>query len=176
MKPPQKIKIQVISLYIDGKSEDEIANMVGLSSDQVQMILSDLNSSESQRILSYLIAIKHGKDGQDAKDYSELIEAKKDLIEMDVQPDDAIPFIVDVVQLSRDTGLGANQFVPAFSIYNKFARSMGIRNYQDLSKRKLQTVLSLQASRSEEKALQDRYRRLTESTVCEDQIDFGVDF
>src|SRR4029077_12576712 len=135
MKPPQEIRNQIISLYIEGKSVDEIMNMAELSTDQVQMVLSNLNSSESQRILSYQIAIKHGKDGQDAKDYSELLEAKKVLVEQGVPPHDAIPFIIDVVQFSRDTGLGANEFVPAFSIYNKFARSMGIRNYQDLSKK-----------------------------------------
>lgn len=175
MRIPHEIRNEAISLYIDGKSEDEMINMAGLSKDQVQEILLDLNSSESQSILSYQIAVKYGKDGKDVKDYSEVLEAKKYLVEQGLPPHDVIPFIVDMVQFSRDTGLGAKQFVPAFRIYNKFARSMGIGNYQDFSRRKLQTILSSEASRREEKALQDRYRALTENTGCEDEIDYGVE-
>jgi hypothetical protein len=140
-------------------------NLMGLSKDQIQNIFSDLDSPEFQNTLSVQIAVKYGKDGQDVKDYSEFLEAKKVLVQQGVLPNCAIPFIIDMAVFCWRTGLGADKFVSAFSIYHKLAWSMSIRNYQDFWKRKFQAGLSLETCRSEEKALQEKYRSLTESTV-----------
>jgi hypothetical protein len=169
MNVPQEIRYQVIGLYIDGKSEDEMINLTGLSKAQIQNFLSNLDSPESQNILSYQIAVKCGKDGQDAKDYSELLNAKKILVQQGVLPNNTIPFVTDIAQFSRRTALGAHKLVTSFSIYHKFAWSMSIKNYQDLRKRKFQTGLSLESFMREEKALQEKYRSLTQSTVRKDK-------
>ena len=57
MQVPKEIRSQVISLYIQGRSEQEIRDTVGLSQDQVNVILSDLSSPEYQNALSYQLAV-----------------------------------------------------------------------------------------------------------------------
>lgn len=57
MNVPQEIRYQVISQYIEGKSVEEMTNIVGLSKDQVHNILLCPDSPESQRILSYHITV-----------------------------------------------------------------------------------------------------------------------
>ena len=176
MNVPQEIRSQVIALYIDGKSEEEMINLTGLSKDQIQNILSDLDSPESQNILSYQIAVKYGNDGQDAKDYSEILDAKKILVQQGILSNNIIPFVIDIGQFSQRTALGADKLVTSFHIYHKFAWSMGIRNYQDLRKRRFQIGLSLESFMREEKTLQEKYRSLTQSTVSQRKEKLGVEF
>jgi hypothetical protein len=139
---PQEIRSQVMDAYIHGRSEQEIGDMIGLSQDQVQVILSDLSSHENQNAQSYLLAVKYGRNGGDTKEFLELTEAKKILYQQGVEPKDAIALIIDVAEFSQTTGLGAGVFVPLFGIYNKFASTMSIANYQDLQKKRSQALLA----------------------------------
>ena len=141
--------------------------MVGLSQDQVQVILSD-PSPENQKALSHLLAVESGKDGLDTKEFPELNEAKRILFHQGVLPKDALAFITDLAEFSQTTGLGAGVFVPLFGIYNKFASTMGITNYQDIRKKGSQALLALKSCRNEEDALQEKYRLLNKDSVRKD--------
>ena len=165
MQVPQEIRSQVMSLYIQGRSEQEIVIMIGLSQDQVNSILSDLSSPENQNALAYQLALKNGKDGRDTKEFLELIEGKKILFHQGVLPKDALAFIIEVAEFSQTTGLSADVFVPVFGIYNKFASTMSIANYQDLQKKRFQTLLALETQRNEENALQQKYELLNKGSV-----------
>ncbi|MGA9941763.1 MAG: hypothetical protein WBP88_07180 [Nitrososphaeraceae archaeon] len=48
-----------------------------LSEDQVHNILSELDSPECQNTVTYLLAVKYGKDGRDMKEYAEILYAIK---------------------------------------------------------------------------------------------------
>jgi DNA invertase Pin-like site-specific DNA recombinase len=68
MKVPQEISNQVISMFLEGKSESEIMKLSRLSEDQVHNVLSELVSREYQNTVTYLLAVKYGKDGRDMKE------------------------------------------------------------------------------------------------------------
>ena len=159
MQIPQEIINQVLCLHIQGRTEQEIGDIVALSQDQVQFILSD-QSLENQKALSYLLAVKYGKNGRDMNEFLELNEAKKILFHQGVLPNDALAFITDLAEFSQTTGLGAGVFVPLFGIYHKFSSTMGITNYRDIQKRSSQALSALGSQKDVANALQQKYELL----------------
>lgn len=148
-------------MYLEGKSVEEMVEWMGLSEDKVNNILNDLDSPEIQNVLSYQLAVKYGKNGLDCKEYLELIEAKRVLVQQGVLPKDTLPFITNMTEFSQTTGLGPGVFVPAFGIYYKFASIMTIRTYQDLQKRKSQSLESLEYLSKDVRELEKKYELLT---------------
>jgi hypothetical protein len=168
MKVPQEISNQVLSMFLEGKSDEEIMKLSRLSEDQVHNVLSELDSPEYQNTVSYLLAVKYGKDGRDTKEYAEILDAKKILVQHGVLPKDAVRFITNLAEFFETTDLGADLLVPVISVYHKLTRSMSIKTYQELRKRKLQLLLSLQSLWDDEKELQKRYGLLTKGSVRKD--------
>lgn len=50
-----EISNQVLSMFLEGKSEEEIMKLSRLSEDQVHNILSELDFSENRNTVSYLL-------------------------------------------------------------------------------------------------------------------------
>lgn len=168
MKVPQEINNQVLSMFLEGKSEEEIMKLSRLSEDQVHNILSEVDFSENRNTVSYLLAVKYGKDGRDTKEYAEILDAKQILVQHGVLPKDAIRFITNLGEFFETTDLGADLFIPVISLYHKLTRSMNIKTYQELRRRKVQLLLSLQSLWDDEKELQERYGLLTKGSVRKD--------
>jgi hypothetical protein len=122
MKVPQEIRNRVLSMFLEGKSEEEIMKLNRLSEDQVHNFLSELDFSENQNTLSYLLAVKYGKDGRDTKEYAEILDAKKILVQHGVLPKDAVRFITNLAEFFESTDLGADLFLAVISIYHNNAQ------------------------------------------------------
>jgi hypothetical protein len=90
MKVPQEIIHQVLNMFLQGKSEEENMKLGRLSEDQVHNVLSELDSPECQNALSYMLAVKYGKDGRDMKEYVEILDAKETLVQQGVLPKNAL--------------------------------------------------------------------------------------
>ena len=168
MKVPQEIRNRVLSMFLEGKSEEEIMKLSRLSEDQVHHILSGLDFSENRNTVSYLLAVKYGKDGRDTKEYAEILDAKKILIQHGVLSKDAVRFITNLAEFFETTDLAADLFLAIISVYHNLTRSMSMKTYQELQRRKLQLLLSLQYLRDEEKELQERYGLLTKGRAHKD--------
>ena len=168
MKVPQEIRNRVLSMFLEGKSEEEIMKLSRLSEDQVHNILSELDFSENRNTLSYLLAVKYGKDGRDTKEYAEILDAKKILVQHGVLPKDAVRFITNLAEFFETTDLGADLFLAIISIYHNLTRSMSIKTNQELRKRKLQLLFSFQSFWDDENELQERYGLLTKGWVRKD--------
>jgi hypothetical protein len=164
MKVPQ----EMLSMFLEGKSEEEIMKLSRLSEDQVHNILSELDFSENRNTVSHLLAVKYGKDGRDTKEYAEILDAKKILVQQGVLPKDAVRFITNLAEFFETTDLDADLFIRVISVYHKLTRSMSIKTDQELRKRKLQLLLSLQSFWDDEKELQERYGLLTKGSVRKD--------
>jgi uncharacterized Fe-S radical SAM superfamily protein PflX len=161
---PQEIRNRVLSMFLEGKSEEEIMKLSRLSEDQVHNILSELDFSENRNTLSYLLAVKYGKNGRDTKEYAEIIDAKQILVRHGVLPKDVVRFITNLAEFFETTDLDADLFIRIISVYHKLTRSMSIKTYQELRKRKLQLLLSLQSFWDDEEELQERYGLLTKGS------------
>jgi hypothetical protein len=162
MKLPQELSNKVLSLSLEGKSEEEIINLSELSKDQVHNILSEIDTHEYQNTICYFLAVKYGKDGGDTKEYAEILDSKKILAQHGVTSKDAVCFITSLGEFLQTTEIGPDQFVPVISVYHKLTGSMNIKTYQELRKRKLQILVALPSLWDDEKELQERYRLLTE--------------
>jgi hypothetical protein len=161
MKIPQEISNKVLSMFLEGNSEEEIIDLSELSEDQAHNVLSELDSPECQNTLSYLLAVKYRKDGLDTSEYAEIIDAKKILVQQGVLPKVAIRFITNLAELFQTTGLVADQFVPPGAVYHKLTRSMSIKTFEELKRIQFQLLYSLHCFRVDEKELQERFRQLT---------------
>lgn len=96
MKVPQEISNRVISLFLEGKSKAEIVKLSWLSEDQVDNVLSGLDSPEYQKTVVYLLAVKYGKDARDMKEYADILIAIKTLAQHGVLLNDSVRFITNV--------------------------------------------------------------------------------
>lgn len=75
-KAPPEIVDRVIRLYVEGKSDEEIQESIGLSGDKLYEIIYGLGSSENLNQLAFHLAVQIGKDGKDVKDKLHLLEDK----------------------------------------------------------------------------------------------------
>ncbi len=150
-------------------------DQIGLSEDQVHNILSDLVSPEGLEILSWQLAVKFGKNGQEMKEYEDLIEAKKALVEQNVLAKDAIQLMTDLTEFFQMTGLDPVVFVSSFRVYSKFASKMTIRTCEDLEKKLSSAHRGLKDVREELNALRMKYETLTGHSVPQDDQRFGAD-
>lgn len=157
---PMVFRGEVIRMHIEGKSAEEIAEMIGLSEDLVHNILSDFDFPQNQNLLLYQLAVRFGKNGQDIERSSDLIEAKKVLVHQGLLPKDALRLITDLTEFFHATGLGPDVLVSSFGIYSKFSSKMSIRTYDDLKKKTLKIYECLEGFRREVKVLQEQYKKL----------------
>ncbi len=165
MKVPEEINNELISMFLGDKSEEEIIKLSGLSKDRVRHVLSELDSPENENMLSYVIAIKYGKDGRDTKQYDEILDANKILVQYGVLPKVSFHFITNMAVFSLKTGFGTDLLVSLSAAYNKSARYMSVKTHQDVEKRKLQLLQLLNSLRVDVKELQQRYTELTKNSL-----------
>ena len=168
MKVPQEISNRVISLFLEGKSKAEIVKLSRLSEDQVDNVLSGLDSPEYQKTVIYLLAVKYGKDARDMKEYADILIAIKTLAQHGVLLNDSVRFITNVAGFLKTTHLDSDMLVSTLNVYHKFTRSMDIKTYQELQRRKVQLLYSLQSLWDDERELKARYELLAKGSVRKD--------
>jgi hypothetical protein len=121
---PPEIFDKVIELYIEGKSNEEIRDSLGLPENKVDEIILDFGLPEVNfQSLAHYLAVKLGKDGTDVKDLLYLKEAKKLLVDQGLRPYNFFQFVSQVFDLCKRIGIGPTELVNAFDDYQKLPQA-----------------------------------------------------
>lgn len=79
------------------------------------------------------------------KEYADILIAVKTLAQHGVLLNDSVRFITNVAGFLKTTHLDSDMLVRALNVYHKLTRSMDIETYQELRRRKVQLLYSLQS-------------------------------
>jgi hypothetical protein len=128
-KAPPEIVDQVINMYVEGKSDEEIQESIGLSEVKFYEIICGLGSSENLNQLAFNLAVRMGKDGTDVKDMLDLLEAKRAF--QGGRPENALKFISQLSVMCKKIGITPNELVNSFTGYYKFTQ-IGRSSFEEL--------------------------------------------
>lgn len=158
-KIPQGIIDEIILIFIDGKSKENISDLTGLSENKVSEILDNLNSSEYSNLFAYHLVVNFHKDGQDVQELVELIQITDMLTQQGVMAKEALELATDITEFCHSTNLGPDILVINFKRYCKVAPN-DVKTFKDLQRKIAKALNGRIFLKQEEKVLREQYELL----------------
>ena len=156
-RPPLGILNEVIRLYIEGRSESEVAKSTNLSEDKISQIFRQIGSREFKDILSYQLVTVFDKHGHDVRDEIEIRNGIRSLVDQGVYRQDSVKVMLDVNNFYHRTGLKPAIVLRALKTYCKLPPDIACSNSFFMIQKIRQAVIDLQKL---EQSLVDRYQLL----------------
>lgn len=129
---PPKTKLKVLRLYMDGRSMDEIGNILGISKTSVYNFISEKGKSDHRIYLFHTLTITLGKNGLDVDSYSSLIRAANILKRNGIDKEFAVEVVQELMVACFKLNLRPYQLAFFLNKFNDFVIKSNLRSPKEV--------------------------------------------